>query len=159
MTLPTTVYLDRIPNIQFDISRLVQEFNTVEGNLKDAINHVHGTLVQRKLNLIYAGSPTEYLVNLDYTREVIQEMCALHEFDSVTYRSVLPNTCYNWHVDAGTNWVHIPIITSIGARFVFENRSFFMPADGSAYVVNNQIPHTFMNAGPVPRIHLTFAKL
>jgi hypothetical protein len=159
MTLPKTVYLDRIPNIQFDIAKLVQEFNTVADKLKDETDHVHGTLVQRRLNLISAGSPTEYLANLDYTREVIQEICALREFGLVTYRSVLPNTCYNWHIDAGTNWVHIPIITSIGARFVYENRSFFMPADGSAYVVNNQIPHTFMNAGSVPRIHLTFAKL
>jgi hypothetical protein len=34
-----------------------------------------------------------------------------------------------------------------------------MPADGSAYVVNNGIPHSFMNAGSEPRLHLTFENL
>jgi hypothetical protein len=127
--------------------------------LADVTNHNNAVLVQRKFHLVQTGIETEELKKIPYTHEVIRTIMNIHTFDSATYRIVMPNTCYNWHVDKGKTCVHIPITTNIGCRFIYEHKSFLMPADGSAYVVNNGIPHSFMNAGSEPRLHLTFENL
>lgn len=43
-------------------------------------------------------------------------------------------------------------------KYVAE-RIIEMLADGSVYIVNNSMMHTFVNAGDEPRIHLTLKKL
>ena len=159
MTLPVTMYLDRLPDTKFDLQKLVQEYKTVENLLVDVTNHNNATLVQCKFHLILKGAVHPNLDDLPYTKSVIQEIFVLEKFNSVTYRAICPNTCYNWHIDEGKTCVHIPLITQVGARFIYENRNFHMPADGSAYVVNNGIPHTFANAGNEDRVHLTFENL
>ena len=98
----------------------------------------------------------DQLDNISYTKETIDKISEIFTFDSVNYRYVMPNTAYNWHSDIGANCLHIPLITNEGCRFVYENKSFFMPADGTLYTVNNGKPHTFVNAGSKPRLHLTF---
>jgi len=81
------------------------------------------------------------------------------DFNSINYRIVNTNRCYNWHVDQGKNCMHIPLTTNDGCWFVFDNRCFRMPADGTVYIVNNERPHTFMNSGTTERLHLTFETL
>ena len=159
MTLPVTIYLDRLPDIKFDLAKLIEEYKSVSDLLDDVTTHNNATLVQRKFHLTLKGVIHPRLDGLPYTNSVIQEMFALEKFNSVTYRAVCPNTCYNWHIDEGKTFVHIPLITTVGARLIYENRNFHMPADGSAYVVNNSIPHTFANAGTVDRVHLMFENL
>ena len=165
MPLPVTMYLDRLPDIKFDLAKLIEEYRTVEDLLLDAkyrnwydVKYC-GTIVQRLYQPILRGVVHPRLAELSYTNSVMQEIFALEKFNSVTYRAIYPNTCYNWHVDQGKTCVHIPLITTVGARFIYENRNFHMPADGSAYVVNNGIPHTFANAGHEDRVHLTFENL
>jgi len=158
MALLPTLFVDRQPNLKFDIARLIAEYNLNEDKMEDVTNHGNAVLVQRKFHLLKNGV-YENVNSMPYTAEVIDSVMQMQEFDSVTYRIVLPNTCYNWHVDTGKFCVHIPLITNPGCRFVYETRAFSMPADGSAYVVNNGIPHTFVNAGTDPRLHLTFENL
>jgi hypothetical protein len=159
MSLPTTIHIDRLPNLRFDLAQLLREYQSVSYILTDVTNHGNAVLVQSKFHLVQTGRESTELSNLPYTHEVIRTIMNIHKFDSATYRIVMPNTCYNWHVDKGKTCVHIPIITNIGCRFIYEHKSFLMPADGSAYVVNNGIPHSFMNAGSEPRLHLTFENL
>jgi hypothetical protein len=159
MSLPTTIHIDRLPNLTFDLAQLLREYQSVSHILADVTNHNNAVLVQRKFHLVQTGIETEELKKIPYTHEAIRTILNIHRFDSVTYRIVMPNTCYNWHVDKGKTCVHIPITTNIGCRFIYEHKSFLMPADGSAYVVNNGIPHSFMNAGSEPRLHLTFENL
>jgi len=158
MALPTTIFIDRLPNLTFDFVRLVSEYKLIEDKMEDVINHGNAVLVQRKFHFIKNGV-FEDASSMPYTAEVVDSVMQMQEFNSITYRIVLPNTCYNWHVDTGKFCVHIPLITNPGCRFVYETRAFSMPADGSAYVVNNGIPHTFVNAGTEPRLHLTFENL
>jgi hypothetical protein len=159
MSLPTTIYIDRLPNIRFDLLQLVREYQGVSHILTDVTDHHNAVLVQRKFHLVQTGVESMELGQLPYTQEVIRKIMNIHKFDSATYRIVMPNTCYNWHIDKGKTCVHIPITTNIGCRFIYEHKSFSMPADGSVYVVNNGIPHSFMNAGSEPRLHLTFENL
>lgn len=159
MPLPITIHIDRLPNIRFDLSQLLREYQLVSHILTDVTSHDNAVLVQRKFHLIQTGVESAELNQLPYTQEVISTIMDINKFDSVNYRVVMPNTCYNWHVDKGKSCVHIPLITNVGCRFIYEHKSFLMPADGSVYVVNNGIPHSFMNAGSDPRLHLTFENL
>jgi len=159
MALPIVTHIERLPNLKVELSKLISEYQTVQDKLEDVTTHNNSTLVQRKFHLIKNDISSDELSLLPYTNSIIEEVFKLQKFNSVTYRSVLPNTCYNWHTDPGKYCVHIPLITSTGARFVYENRSFYMPADGSLYVVHNGISHTFANAGIEPRVHITFENL
>lgn len=149
------VYIDKYPDFKVDLEKLLNEFNKVE--LTASRHHSSHVLVQRKFHILKSNG--EYTDNLDrfqYTLEIGKKLAETLDYNSICYRSIEPNTCYNWHVDSGKICYHIPLITNPGSWFVYENRSFYMPADGSIYVVNNSRPHTFANAGKTPRVHLTF---
>jgi Aspartyl/Asparaginyl beta-hydroxylase len=159
MTLPITLYLDRIPDLTADIIKLRNEYLSVENKLEDVDDHSNATLVQKKFHLIINDEMSEELASLPYTKSIVDMVFNIQRFNSVNYRLVLPNRCYNWHTDIGKTCVHIPLITNTGCRFVYDTKSFTMLSDGSIYVVNNGIPHTFMNAGKESRVHLTFENL
>lgn len=148
------LYIDKYPNLKVNINRLIREFQTVE--LSDVTNHGNKVLVQKKFNILKCGEYADNLDRFSYTLEISKELRTTLDFNSITYRSIEPNTCYNWHTDTGRICYHIPLITNPGCWFVYENRSFSMPVDGSIYIVNNSRPHTFINAGTEPRVHLTF---
>jgi hypothetical protein len=158
MALLPTLFIDRQPHLKFDLARLIAEYNLIEDKMEDVTNHGNAVLVQRKYHFTKNGVYKD-ASSMPYTAEVINSVMLLQEFNSITYRLILPNTCYNWHVDTGKFCLHIPLITNSGCRFVYDTRAFSMPADGSAYVVHNGIPHTFINAGTEPRLHLTFENL
>jgi len=101
---------------------------------------------------------------------------------NITYAVLEPLSMYKWHVDenikiavkkksmgartwssfddfwtndVGHNIVyHIPLISNNGCWFLYEHKSFHMPADGSLYKVDNNVFHTFLNAGDTTRIHI-----
>jgi hypothetical protein len=157
--LPAVLFVERLPDIVVNLSSLVIEFNTLENLLTDVNNHNNKTLVQKKLHLVKNSVENPLLYKVAYTRSVVSSIMSQYEFNSVTYRMIMPNTCYNWHVDTGKLCLHIPLVTNVGCRFVYDTRSFNMPADGTIYIVNNERPHTFINAGGEPRVHLTFENL
>lgn len=158
-TLPIVIFIDRLSDIVVNLPAMVAEYNTLEGLLTEVDSHNNKTLVQKKLHLVKNNVEHTHLTKLAYTHGIVSSILSRYDFDSVTYRMIMPNTCYNWHVDPGKLCLHIPLVTNLGCRFVYDTRAFNMPADGSVYVVNNERPHTFVNAGSEPRIHLTFENL
>lgn len=154
--MDNVVYIDRYPNLFVNVNKLILEFNSIQHLLEDVTNHNNKTMVQKKFHLIKCGDRNPLLDTLFYTLSIAGILKSTLQYNSITYRSIMPNTCYNWHTDTGKICYHIPLITNSGCWFVYENRCFSMPADGSVYVVNNSRPHTFINAGSEPRIHLTF---
>lgn len=152
-------FLKPLDNLRVDRPRLVKEFYLVKDLLHDVLNHDNKVLVQKKFHLLKLDKYAPEKDILPYTIEVAEQIKKIYNFNSITYRSVQPNTAYNWHVDVGQLCYHIPLITNPGCWFVYEHRSFTMPADGSVYIVNNGKPHTFVNAGTEPRVHLTFEVL
>lgn len=149
-------YIEKIPDITVDVKLLLEEFKVIENKLVDVTDHGNAVLVQRKFHLMKQRKFTTDIENMPYTKKLVQQLLPISFFDSVNYRYVMPNTCYNWHFDVGQTCMHIPLITNSGCWFVYENCNFSMPADGSAYMVNNGKFHTFVNAGKEPRLHLTF---
>lgn len=149
-------FLDKFHNIKANLPTLLQEYYTVQDKLLDVSNHGNQVLVQKKFHVLKCNEWANEKTQLSYTLEVADDIKKIFDFNSITYRSIMPNTAYNWHVDVGQLCFHIPLITNPGCWFVYEHRCFSMPADGSVYIVNNGRPHTFVNAGTSPRIHLTF---
>ena len=159
-TIPA-VFIDRVPNYHFDVKKLTKEFEDfLQPFISDVEDGRNSVIVQRKFHLmknsLYNFNEFE---NIPYTKETIDIVSNIFTFDSINYRYIMPNTAYNWHFDTGGNCLHIPLITNEGCWFVYSNRSFSMPSDGSLYTVNNSKPHTFVNAGKEPRLHLTFETL
>jgi hypothetical protein len=157
--LPIVIFVERYTDMVVELPTMVAEYKTLENLLTDVVSHNNKTLVQKKLHLVKNGEESPHLAKLAYTHTIVSKILSQYDFNSVTYRMIMPNTCYNWHVDPGKLCLHIPLVTNIGCRFVYDTRAFYMSADGSVYVVNNERPHTFVNAGSEPRIHLTFENL
>ncbi len=115
----------------------------------------HDSFMQLKFSLKLKCVWHEIINSMPYTKTVLDMLHEVVPYNSVYYRYIKPNTCYNWHVDKMATCLHIPLITNAGCKFVYEDKVFSMPSDGSVYIVNNSIPHTFVNAGKEPRLHIT----
>jgi hypothetical protein len=152
-------YIEIYNEYKTDINTLVSEFNSVNHMLEEKNKQDAPVLVHKTLTLYKLGKENNILKSIPYTRKVAYDLINVYNFNVVTYRCILPYTCYSWHKDGGDACLHIPIVTNEGSRFVYEHKSFHMPADGSTYVVNNSKNHSFMNGGSEPRIHLTFERL
>jgi len=59
----------------------------------------------------------------------------------------------NWHTDNYEN-LHVPIETNVGCRFVIDDLSYHLPADGSSYQSENCFFHSIFNAGPTDRYNI-----
>ena len=149
-------YIDVLPDYSVDLPKLLEEYRIVEHLMTDRKRPNTPVLIQRALNLATNFRCTDTLQSLSYTYDVVKHLMATHVFNTVTYRCIMPDTCYSWHTDFSQVCLHIPLVTNEGCRFVYEDRSFHMPANGSVYIVNNEKPHSFMNGGANPRVHITF---
>jgi len=151
----TPDYIETLPDYKFDLGKLLEEYNIVKHLLSDRKRSNSPVLIQRALGLITDNIAQEVLAFLPYTNEVVTNLKTQYRFNTVTYRCIMPDTCYRWHTDFSQVCLHIPIITNLGCRFVYEDKSFHMPADGTVYIVNNEKYHSFMNGGNEPRVHIT----
>ena len=59
----------------------------------------------------------------------------------------------DWHNDADES-LHVPIEINTACRFVIDNLSYYLPADGSTYQSDNCFHHTIFNAGTTNRYNL-----
>jgi hypothetical protein len=141
-------YIEKIPDISVDVPLLLQEFHTLDNQ-----SWMEGK-VQTKL-CVYYFNWKEFTQNMPYTKTIINELKTVMPYNSVYYRYVHSNTCYNWHVDEMQTCLHIPLVTNQGCKFVYDDAVFSMPADGSVYMVNNGKFHSFMNSGSKSRLHIT----
>jgi Aspartyl/Asparaginyl beta-hydroxylase len=144
----STNYVEKIPDIKVDVPLLLQEFETIKTE-----NWIESK-IQTKL-CVYHFNWKEFTNSMPYTQSVINGLRVLMPYNSVYYRYVHSNTCYNWHVDKMQTCLHIPLITNEGCKFVYDDAVFSMPADGSVYIVNNGKHHSFMNGGKQSRLHIT----
>ena len=46
------------------------------------------------------------------------------------------------------------MVTNRGCKMVVEERAYYLPADGTVYIVNNQKNHNFFNGSEKNRVHL-----
>lgn len=148
--------MEPLADIKLDIELMVKEYESI----RHLFNYVKrpGTVVvvQATLNVIRDNNDVGILELIPYTSSIVNELRSKYDFDTVMYRTLMPNTCYRWHTDYGDVCFNIPITTNVGSRFVFEDRAFHMPADGTIYVVNQGKQHTFANSGDTMRTHLMF---
>ena len=150
--------IEKVSGFSTDVSKLLTELELVKHRVTDAPRAVEGNvLIQRLFHLIEDGNVSEELSSMPYTQEICDKVKEFTDYNYVTYRYVMPNTCYNWHKDMYGDFYHIPLITSPGCMFVYEDQCFHLPADGSLYHVNPLVYHTFVNASLVPRLHLHFS--
>ena len=146
---PPIEYIEKIPNIKVDVQLILKESTVLE-----KLDWMDGN-VQKKLCVYRNTNWEEFTKDMHYTRSVIDSLKDYMSFNNVYYRYVKTNTCYNWHIDRMQTCLHIPLITNEGCKFVYDNAVFSMPADGSVYIVNNSIYHTFINSGKNDRLHIT----
>ena len=146
---PPIEYIEKIPNIKVDVQLILKESTVLE-----KLDWMDSN-VQKKLCVYRNTNWEEFTKDMHYTRSVIDSLKDYMPFNNVYYRYVKTNTCYNWHIDRMQTCLHIPLITNEGCKFVYDNAVFSMPADGSVYIVNNSIYHTFINSGKNDRLHIT----
>lgn len=148
-------YIEKIADYIVDIEKLISEYQSIKHSLIERKRP--NTIVLAQKMLIVVNKNTEFynISSIPYTREIVKDLQQKFNFSSATYRCLMPDTCYSWHTDIGKNCIHIPIITNEGCRFVYEDKVYYMPADGAVYHVSNDNPHSFMNAGKSPRVHIT----
>lgn len=152
---PPVDYIAVLPDITVDCGLLLAEFNEhCSSHMQDAVNR--NPLIQKKFHLMLNLRFHELIHSMPYTQQIVHTLSSILPYNSINYRSIQPNTAYNWHQDKGQCCLHIPLITNRGCWFVYENHSFSMPANGSVYIVNNHRYHTFVNSGATPRLHITF---
>lgn len=149
-------FIEKVAGVTVDINKLLKEYQLVEDRVRDTRHLNSAVLIQKNFYLISQNECEPTYSQMPYTAEVVELVRSLLPVSIVTYRVLMPNTCYTWHVDSKGICAHIPLITNDGSFFAYEHKNFRMPADGSVYLVNNNKDHTFVNAGKNPRLHITF---
>ena len=142
-------WIDTVPDLRVDLPKILKEYRTHVEPLMQEVDREGTPPCQRRHILKDSSMMPE-------TDRIIQELAKTLNFTDVIYRSILPGTAYFWHRDDAEVCYHIPLTTNPGSWFVYEHRSFQMPADGSIYIVNNGRWHTFVNSGYTERVHITF---
>lgn len=125
-----------------------------DGSLVFEGNYLSGTYTKK------AHEYKEYEFNVfnkelknTYFYEIYQKMSKNFNITRLRIMALSQKQCLTWHVDS-VQRIHVPIITDPGCRFVLENVSFHLPADGNAYVIDTTKLHTVFNGSKIVRIHL-----
>lgn len=155
-------FVTKLPEFKFNTNLIKAEYDSHIFSRLRGISNVNGVTFHSYYTLL---GITGWKLNseIPYIKEVITSLRKIFYFRDATFRVIHPNCNYSWHTDHGdqsTNW-HIPIQTSAGCLFVFSDKVYEMPADGSVYQVTNiNNFHTFVNAGKPERdrIHLVLER-
>lgn len=152
----------------FDIPRL-------EAQCKNLMLR-HGTETTTQLSLKNSGSgknvwsdgigtlfstKTEYkFLNEElkgtYIEQVHDVIANDYSFTRMRIMRLFGRSCMSMHFDTEKR-IHIPVTTNQNCLMIVNNEVVFMPADGSAYVVDTTKPHTALNSNlNFERIHLLF---
>jgi hypothetical protein len=154
--------LSRLDDYTVNTDKLVEEFSTISNNKFELVfNRTNTVLVQKRFHLLFKNEKINDFKTKDfpYTFEVSKHVASLFDFNSITYRIVVPNTAYYWHKDSGKVSYHIPLITNLGCYFIYDSESYHMPIDDCIYTADTESFHTFVNAGDKSRVHLIFENL
>lgn len=159
--LDSVQYIEPLPNYTVDAALLLNEYTqNIEMNMQPwhggSDSDVNRVQVQSRFNLMRDSQWKTAAQHMPYTRSVSSDLLKYFAYNRINYRLLHANCAYNWHTDPGQRCLHIALVTNEGARFVYADRAFHLPANGSVYSVNNSHHHTFVNAGYLPRLHITF---
>lgn len=105
------------------------------------------------------------LNSMPHTKKFIEEFGAFVNYDQASFRNMIPNSTYTVHNDK-FRWqpinYHVPIKTHRGCYFVYpsvNDHPLYTLDENSIYECCVSKNHTFINASPHNRIHLTFEKM
>ena len=91
-----------------------------------------------------------------YLEQVHDIIAKDHEFTRMRIMRLFGRSCMSLHFDS-ENRIHIPVTTNKNCLMIVDNEVVFMPADGSAYLVDTTKIHTALNSNlDFERIHLLF---
>ena len=154
--------IERLYDYTVDTKKLLEEYLNISDKMDEVSNQGNAVLVQKRFHILFRGNlnydGVKFLGQRDfpYTFEVSNQIRELFNFNSITYRSIEPNTAYNWHKDRSKISYHIPLISNPGCHFVYDSESYHMKVDDCIYKADTESLHTFVNAGHESRVHLTF---
>ena len=114
-------------DIKVDVDKLREEYLTISDDKFENIwNRTDAVLVQRRFHLLFKNEKINKFETtmFPYTFEVATQIASLFDFNSITYRSVQPNTAYSWHRDEHEVSYHIPLITNLGCYFIHDSESW-----------------------------------
>lgn len=158
-------WLEKYPDFEFDLHALRREYDEFIKPLmtlpiKTTMPGYNGPATDTVPNLyhVYLDDYREIISSLPETLKACEAVREIFDFSHATYRCLVPSTAYTWHHDECRATFHIPIYTNFGSKFVFDDKTFSMDATGGTYIINTGRPHTAVNAGLTPRIHLTFQR-
>ena len=92
------------------------------------------------------------LFDIPYINGILNE----HKLVRTRLMKMKSKTCYYWHNDK-TKRLHIPVQTHEHCFLLLGNERVYLPADGTAYVVDTTQKHTALNCSKVDRIHIVGA--
>jgi len=85
-----------------------------------------------------------------YFYEVYKTLSTMYNLGRVRLLQIQPKRCLSWHIDQQER-IHVPIISNSGNILAILNKCYFLPADGSSYIVNLILTHSAFNGGFEPR--------
>lgn len=89
-----------------------------------------------------------------YVKKVFDTLSQNFKIGRLRYMNIKPKSCYSMHVDASKR-IHIPVISEYNdCGLIIENEVFYLPPDGSAWLVDTTLRHTAFNGSTSNRIHL-----
>lgn len=165
-------------DLQFDAKVLAAEYNTIytsvgadqinlrkHSNMSDieGLTYGAGSLFQNGKILDYDTNWDTYISSLgnSYTIEVLKqiESWAGYVYSAkigrARYMALTPKSCLTYHKDNDNVMrVHIPIHTNENCFFVNEDIVGRMDTPGRAYIFNNLVKHTAVNASRERRVHI-----
>lgn len=157
-------YKPEIPNVtpvidfKFDVNKLIEEYLFLDKNYNSSFE---SQPMARKLHVVRFGKDLpKFLSLVPYTREVALKIKEFFDYDCITYRVVLPQQKYTWHIDKypTDHCYHIPLITNPKCEFVYDKNLRYTLPVGNLYKAMTNVLHTFENNGLTERVHITFEK-
>ena len=133
----------------FNYNKMLEEFLSFQPGHQLSENYQTAEVFNRD----YSNTIKE---NCPYTIEVCETLKLQFKYNFVLFRSMAPHSTLSWHKDSDCDSVsyHIPIATNFACFYAYIDRLYPMQELGRLYSVLNQENHTFINAGPTPRVHL-----
>ena len=103
---------------------------------------------RRKKDILHEKDFIEFNEELKdtYFYEIYKTLSTMYTFGRVRIIKIPSMGVLSWHTDREER-IHVPIITNSGSRLSIYNKCYFLPADGSAYIINVKLSHTAFNGG------------
>ena len=165
-------------DLVFDVKQLAYEYSVISNHVAAAqinlrkksgmsdiegLTHRAGSLYENNIAVDNDRYWNTYITSLgiSYTIETLKEIeswvqtAYSAKVGRARYMALKPKSCLTYHKDNDNILrVHIPIHTNDNCFFVNEDIVGRMQVPGRAYIFNNQVKHTAVNASRENRVHI-----